>query len=130
MTQKILIVDDEKDLVEMIETQFQSLGYEIQKAYSGKEALEKIKQDLPNFIFLDIMMPGLNGYDVCKELKSDPHTKNIPVIMLSAKVQKVDQLQGKESGADGYICKPFEFSDLIKTVEKFLPSIPSHKKAA
>lgn len=107
---------------------FVSIKGETEAAYDGKEALEKVKQMKPDLILLDIMMPHLNGYQVCQKLKADHETKNIPVIMLSAKTQKVDQLSGKEAGANGYISKPFEFSELIDVINTSLN--PQQKKVA
>lgn len=117
---KILVVDDEQDLVETIRLKLSSEGYKVESANTGVEALEKAKQTKPDLILLDIMMPELNGYQVCKKIKEDDSLKNIPVVMLTAKAQESDKFWGLETGADDYITKPFEFSNLLKTISKHL----------
>ncbi len=117
---KILVVDDEQDLVETIRLKLSSEGYKVEAAYTGIQALEKAKQSKPDLILLDIMMPELNGYQVCKKIKEDNTLKNIPVVMLTAKAQESDKFWGLETGADDYITKPFEFSSLLKTISKHL----------
>ncbi len=120
MGRRILIVDDEADLVEALKLRLETGGYEVVTALDGAEGLTKAKGDKPALILLDIMMPKLNGYQVCRELKSDAKCKDIPVVMLTAKAQQTDKFWGQEVGADGYITKPFEFSALLTIIEKYL----------
>lgn len=120
MGRRILIVDDEADLVETIKLRLETGGYEVITALDGAEGLAKAKGDKPSLILLDIMMPKLNGYQVCRELKSDAACKDIPVVMLTAKTQQTDKFWGREVGASDYITKPFEFSALLNIIEKYL----------
>lgn len=120
MGRRILIVDDEADLVETIKLRLETGGYEVVTASDGAEALTKAKGDKPALILLDVMMPKLNGYQVCRELKSDSACKDIPVVMLTAKTQQTDKFWGREVGASDYITKPFEFSALLDIIEKYL----------
>ncbi len=116
----IMIVDDEEALVEIIRIKLESEGYNVMVAYDGKEALEKINKQKPNLILLDIMMPELNGFEVCKKLKNNESLKYIPVIMLSAKAQEVDIKKGREVGAIDYITKPFDFAQMIEVIKNHL----------
>ena len=116
----VLLVDDEKDLVDILTLRFQADGYEVIQALDGKEGLEKAKSEKPDMIILDVMMPKLNGYQVCKELKQDAKYKHIPIIMLTAKAQESDKFWGMETGADDYVTKPFDFGNLLETVKKYL----------
>ncbi|OGP06105.1 MAG: hypothetical protein A2Z91_05960 [Deltaproteobacteria bacterium GWA2_38_16] len=115
---RILLVDDEKDLVDVIRVLLESKGYQVSEAYNGIDGLEKAKKEKPDLILLDVMMPGLNGYQVCRELKKDPKYKTIPIVMLTAKAQESDRFWGVESGADDYLTKPFEAARLLETLEK------------
>ena len=117
---KILVVDDERDLVDLLALRFQSEGYDVIQAFDGMDGLEKVRANNPDLIILDVMMPRLNGYQVCRELKQDVKFKKIPIIMLTAKAQESDKFWGMETGAEGYITKPFDFGNLSETVKKFL----------
>jgi DNA-binding response OmpR family regulator len=101
----ILLVDDDLTLREMYEERMKAEGFSIIQATNGEEAIKKARESKPNIILLDIMMPKVNGFDVLKELKSDPEMKNIPVIVLTALIQDVDRIQGKKLGAVDYIVK-------------------------
>lgn len=101
----ILLVDDDLTLREMYEERMKAEGFSIIQATNGEEALKKARESKPDVILLDIMMPKVNGFDVLKELKSDPEMKNIPVIVLTALIQDVDRVQGKKLGAVDYIVK-------------------------
>ena len=103
----ILIVDDEQDILGLVEFHLQQQGYETLKATSGETALKLARNEKPDLIVLDLMLPGMSGLDVCKYLKSEPATENIPVIMLTAKGEEADIVQGLEMGADDYVTKPF-----------------------
>lgn len=117
MKQKILVVDDEADVVELIEYNLRNVGFDVVCATDGEEALAKIKTTLPDMIVLDIMLPGKDGFEVCKQLKRDPKTANIPIIMLTAKAAEVDRVVGLELGADDYITKPFSPRELVLRIK-------------
>ena len=120
MSKKILIVDDEKDLVDLIALRMKAEGFEALTAFDGDEALKKAEKHCPDLVLLDIMMPGVNGYQVARELKKNEATKNIKIIMLTAKTGEKDRFWGMESGADEYVTKPFEMSMILALVKKLL----------
>jgi two-component system, OmpR family, alkaline phosphatase synthesis response regulator PhoP len=117
---KILVVDDEIYIVHILDFSLGIEGYEVMTALDGEQALSKVAQDKPDLIVLDIMMPKLDGYETCKALKSNPETKGIPVILLSAKGRNVDQKVGFEVGADDYITKPFSPRKLVERINAIL----------
>ncbi len=119
--QKILIVDDEVDLVTMIKLRLVSAGYDILEAYDGQEALKTAQNQAPDLIILDLMLPKINGYKVCRMLKFDEKYKHIPIIMFTAKVQDIDKQMGQKVGADAYITKPFEPGILLAKIRELLP---------
>jgi len=110
---KILVVDDEMHIIRIVKYKLESAGYEVLTALSGEDALRVAKEQKPELIFLDIMMPGINGYEVCSQLKENPDTRDIIVIMLTAKGQESDKIKGLEVGVDEYITKPFSPQDLL-----------------
>ena len=114
------MVDDEKDLVDEMSFFLESSGWEVSTALDGQEGLEKAKKEKPDLILLDILMPKLNGYQVCRELKKEEATKGIPVMMLSAKGQESNKFWGEECGADAYITKPFEKEKLLSKLRELL----------
>lgn len=120
MAKKILVVDDEKDLVLTLTCRLEALGYKVIVAHDGEEALNKARSEKPSLILMDIMMPKLNGYQACRELKNNEETRSIPVIMLTVKGQETDKFWGEEVGADDYIVKPFEASELARRIGSFL----------
>lgn len=117
---KVLIVDDEVDLVETIRFPLEMEGYTVLVSYNGEEALNKARKENPDLIILDIMLPKLDGYKVCRLLKFDERYKNIPIIMLTAKAQEKDKIIGTKTGADEYITKPFELEELLEKVRSYL----------
>jgi two-component system alkaline phosphatase synthesis response regulator PhoP len=117
---KILVVDDEIYIVHILDFSLGMEGYEVVTALDGEQALQKVKSEKPNLVVLDIMMPKLDGYETCKILKSDPETRNIPVILLSAKGRNVDQKMGFQVGADDYITKPFSPRKLVERINMIL----------
>ncbi len=117
---RILIADDEEDIKTVMSMVLESEGYEILTAYDGLDALDKAQNELPDLILLDIMMPMFDGIEVCKKLKSDWKTKDIPIIMVSAAAEDVSMKKAKEAGADDYIIKPFEPEVLLQKVKKYL----------
>jgi len=120
MPKKILVVDDEADLVETLKFRLEAAGYAVVAAYDGQEGLAMAKKEKPNLILLDVMMPKLDGFQVCRLLKFDSNLKNIPIIMLTARGQDQDKLTGKGVGADIYITKPFDAPKLMAEIKKFL----------
>ena len=117
---KILVVDDEEDIRKTVAYQLKAAGYEVITAVDGEEGLEKARAEAPDLIILDLMLPKIEGHKVCGLLKNDTRYKNIPIILFTARVQKEDVELSKEVGADVYITKPFETSDLIGKVEELL----------
>lgn len=117
---KILIVDDEADLVTMIKLRLEATGYDILEAYDGQEALKKAQDQNPDLIILDIMLPKMNGYKVCRMLKFDEKYRHIPIIMFTARVQEADKQMSQKVGADAYIAKPFEPDILLEKIQGLL----------
>ena len=119
-SEKILVVDDEDHIVELISYNLINSGYSVLTANNGIDAVRIAKEDNPNLILLDLMIPGLDGYDVCKAIRSDVNTKNISIIMLSAKGEELDKILGLELGADDYITKPFSIRELLARIKAIL----------
>ena len=117
---KILVVDDEVDLVETVRFPLEMKGFDVLVSYNGEDALSQARKEKPDLIILDLMLPKLDGYKVCRLLKFDERYKHIPILMLTAKTQEKDKILGKETGADEYITKPFEMDDLMEKVKKYL----------
>ncbi len=117
---KILVIDDEKDILDLVEYNLKQNGYKVTCVATGEEALDSARSFKPDLILLDLMLPGVDGFDVCKDLKSQPDTQEIPVIMLTAKSEDIDVVTGLELGADDYITKPFSPRVLIARVRAIL----------
>lgn len=117
---KILVVDDEPEAVELVEFNLKGAGYEVTTASDGAEALNKARRIQPNLVILDVMMPEIDGMEVCKLMRRDPATTGIPIIMLTAKASEVDRVLGLELGADDYVVKPFSPRELVLRVKKLL----------
>jgi len=117
---KILVVDDEVDLVKTIQFSLELEGYKVLVSYNGEDALNQARKEIPDLILLDIMLPKLDGYKVCRLLKFDEQYKHIPILMMTAKTQEKDKLMGKETGANEYITKPFDIEELMGKVKKYL----------
>jgi len=117
---KILVVDDEVDLVETIRFPLESEGFTVLVSYNGEDALNQARKENPDLILLDIMLPKLDGYKVCRLLKFDERYRNIPILMLTAKTQEKDKTIGLETGADEYITKPFDIDELLEKVKSYL----------
>lgn len=113
---KILIVEDENDLVEALTLRLEANNYEVLKAYDGQQGLDRAKKDRPDLIILDLMLPKIDGYKVCRLLKFDEKYKKIPVILFTARAQESDKKLGEEVGADAYIIKPFEPKVLLDKI--------------
>jgi CheY-like chemotaxis protein len=114
---RLLIVEDDVDISNMLKIYFSSQGYEVETALRGGDALEKTRQSMPHLIVLDIMLPDINGYEVCRQLRTTTRTSHIPVIFLTQKDERSDRLQGLELGADDYITKPFDIDELKLRVQ-------------
>lgn len=123
MSKKVLIVDDEKDIVETLQFILESEGLECVVAYDGEEALSLAKTQNPDLIVLDVMLPKINGYKVCRLLKFDAKYKHIPILMVTARTQEEDKIIGEETGANEYITKPFDIETITKLVKKYLELI-------
>ena len=117
---RILVVEDDFDISNMLRIYFQSQGYEVAVAPRGGDALEMCRQQLPNIVVLDIMLPDIDGYEVCRQLRSNLRTSHIPIIFLTQKDERSDKIQGLELGADDYITKPFGISRVILTVRNLI----------
>lgn len=117
---KILVVDDEVNLTHILEFSIGAEGYEVITALNGEEAIEKARRERPDLIILDVMMPRIDGYEACRILKSNVLTKNIPVILLTAKGREIDKKLGFEAGAIDYIVKPFSPNKLIERIHELV----------
>ena len=117
---KILVVDDEINITQILEFSIGAEGYEVISAQNGEEAIDKARREQPDLIILDIMMPIIDGYEACRILKSNPMTKNIPVVLLTAKGRDIDKRLGYEVGATDYIIKPFSPNKLIDRIHELL----------
>lgn len=120
MLKKILLVDDEPHIIIMLANRIKHAGYEIITAGDGQEGLEKARKEKPDLIILDVMLPKLDGYKVCRMLKFDEKYKQIPIIMFTARAQKIDKETAESVGADGYITKPFEPQILLDKIKELL----------
>jgi two-component system phosphate regulon response regulator PhoB len=116
----VLIVEDEKDIHDLVEYHLKQSGFSILSAFDGYSGLEKAKRDRPNLIILDIMLPEMDGKDVCRALKANPVTRSIPILMLTAKTEEIDRIIGFELGADDYVSKPFSPKELILRIKAIL----------
>ena len=124
MTQKVLIIDDEIHIRTLLKQTLEDLeenyGVEILTASNGEEGLALIRNELPEIVFLDIMLPQKNGYDVCKTVTEDPKLKDIKIILLTAKGQEIDRLRGMEAGALKYMTKPFDPDEVVALTKNLL----------
>src|SRR5512139_3590533 len=117
---QILVVDDEPDIVELVSYNLRKEGFTVSTASDAEETLEKIGTEDFSLVLLDLMLPGMQGMELCRILKKDAKTENLPIIMLTAKVEEVDRVLGLESGADDYVTKPFSPRELIARVKAVL----------
>jgi DNA-binding response OmpR family regulator len=120
MPKKILIVEDDPDMVEILRLALTGEDYVIHTALTGTEALEKAQMSPPDLVLLDLILPELNGFDVCERLRRNPTTAFVPIIMVTALPGELPRLAGVEAGADAYIRKPFEIQDLVARVSELL----------
>lgn len=117
---KILLVEDERDLVETLAFRLKAEDYEVIKAYDGQEGLDKAHSESPDLIILDLMLPKLDGYKVCRMLKFDNKYKSIPIILFTARAQESDMKLAEEVGVDAYITKPFEPQILLAKIKELI----------
>ncbi|MFH1783304.1 MAG: response regulator [bacterium] len=120
MSARILLVDDEKKIAEIVKMRLEASGYEVILAYDGAEAIEKVKTEKPDLVVLDLMLPKIDGYKVCRVLKYDEAYKKIPIIMFTARTLEYDKELGGKVGADAYVTKPFDAPVLLAEIERLL----------
>src|SRR3989338_10462098 len=130
MTKKILLVEDEPDLAAAVQVRLETRGYKVSVASDGQEGLNKARAENPDLIILDIMLPKIDGYKVCRMLKFDEKYQKIPVMMFSARVQDKDRELAKECGADDYLIKPFEPNLLFGKIKELLAKAETGSKEA
>ena len=123
MPKKILAVDDERHIVRLVEVNLARAGYQVVTAFDGREALAKVEAEKPDLVVLDVMMPYMDGFEVLRNLKANPETAEIPVMMLTAKAQDADVFRGWQSGVDCYLTKPFNPMELIAFVKRIFKSL-------
>ena len=123
MPKKILACDDEKHIVRLVQVNLERAGYEVITAGDGKEALQKVEEETPDLVVLDVMMPYMDGFEVLQSMRRNPATRDIPVIMLTAKAQDADVFKGWQSGVDCYLTKPFNPMELIAFVKRIFKSL-------
>ncbi len=119
-SKRVLVVDDEPNIVMTVADRLELNGYEVITAGDGMEALEKARNEKPDLIILDLMLPKMDGYKVCRDLKNDLEYKHIPIIMFTAKTMAADEILGLEMGADEYVKKPFELEELVKMIRGYI----------
>lgn len=117
---QILVVEDEEDILELVSFNLKKEGYQVKGVTSGEEALQEVRRKIPSLIILDLMLPGVDGFDVCRALKNDPRTKTVPIVMLTARSEEADIVIGLELGADDYLTKPFSPRELVARVRAIL----------
>jgi DNA-binding response OmpR family regulator len=120
MSKTILIVDDEAYIVTSLEYVMQSAGFEVAVAYDGEEALQKVAETVPALVILDLMMPKLDGFEVCEKIRQNPLWKDIRIIILTAKGRDIERKKGMSLGADDYMTKPFSTRDILNRVKELL----------
>jgi DNA-binding response OmpR family regulator len=120
MTKKILVVEDSPTQMHMVKATLQARGYNVITAFNGEEGLEMVRREHPELVLLDVVLPGKNGFQICRTLKSSTETKHIPVIMLTSKNQSSDHFWGMKQGADMYLTKPWKADELLEAVARHL----------
>jgi len=125
MAVKILVCDDERSIVRLIQVNLERQGWQVVTAYDGKEGLEKIMSEKPDICVLDVMMPYMDGFEVLKNLRREPSTQKLPVVMLTAKAQDKDVFEGYHYGADVYLTKPFNPMELVTFIKRIIAGADS-----
>lgn len=123
MSKQLLIVDDEPNLLRAVEACLRAEGYEVMTARSGQEALMRVAQKVPDIIISDIRMPGMDGYQLARQLRHSPRGALVPIIFLTAKEETTDRIEGFRSGVDAYLTKPFEPEELVAVIESILERV-------
>ncbi|MBI4728953.1 MAG: response regulator [Acidobacteria bacterium] len=118
--EKVLVVDDDRVILQLLEVNLEMEGYDVRTAANGEQALSDVKVFRPDIVILDIMMPRMDGMEVCRRIQADPASADVPVVFLSAKAQDLDVRRGYELGVAAYLTKPFDPQELIDTVERVL----------
>ncbi len=126
---KILIAEDERDIRELVNFSLQFGGFTVVQAGNGAEAVEQAQKELPDLILMDVRMPKMTGYEACRQMKSMPDLRDIPVVFLSAKGQETEIQTGLEAGAEEYILKPFAPDELVKQVQTVLDRVAARRGA-
>lgn len=122
MPQRILAVDDDKNILRLVQANLERQGYQVVTAVDGKDALQKVDEERPDLIVLDVVMPQMDGFEVLQTLRRNPATRDIPVIMLTGRAEEADVFRGWQSGADMYLTKPFNPLELISFVKRIFKS--------
>ncbi|MBI2144316.1 response regulator [Candidatus Woesearchaeota archaeon] len=117
---KILVIDDEPNILKLVSFILESKGYEAVEASSGREGIEKARKEKPDMIVLDVMMPGMDGFETARKIKAEPAMGSIPILMLSSRAQFEDKMKGIDSGAMDYITKPFDREEFLQKVEEII----------
>ena len=118
--QTILIIEDERALVDVLTYNLKKEGFEVVSAYDGQDGLRRAQTSLPDLVLMDLMLPVIEGLEVCRQLRSGPRTKEIPILMLTARGEEVDEIVGFQMGADDYVTKPFKMKPLIQRIKALL----------
>src|SRR5213596_3813441 len=119
-TKRILIIEDERDVVDLLTLNLRKAGFSVSTATDGAAGLQKARSEKPAFVILDLMLPKMPGLEVCKILKSDPATRQIPIMMLTARAEEIDRIVGLEFGADDYVTKPFSPREVVLRIRAIL----------
>ncbi|MFO7679327.1 MAG: response regulator transcription factor, partial [Chloroflexota bacterium] len=122
-TQRILVVDDDKDVVRLMRAYLEQAGYEVLVAYDGETAVHNLRREKPDLVLLDLMLPGINGWEITRLMRADPNLAAIPIIMLTARVDDIDKIVGLELGADDYVTKPYNPREVVARVKARLRSL-------
>ncbi len=120
MKKRVLLIEDDPSAVRLVSYTLEQEGYEVLTAMNGLEGLNKVREEAPDLLVLDVMLPGLDGFEVCRRLRADEKTAGLPVLMLSAKAQEIDKTTGIKVGADDYLAKPADPSEIVARVESLL----------
>jgi twitching motility two-component system response regulator PilH len=120
---KVLVVDDSAMVLEMVSAHLKQNGIEVLEAHDGSEAVEQLKTVTPDLVVTDVVMPKMNGYELCRWIKNNASTKDVPVIMCTTKSEEFDKYWGMKQGADAYLTKPYHPPELIKTIKQLLSQI-------
>jgi two-component system phosphate regulon response regulator PhoB len=127
MSESILVVDDEKDLVNLVCYNLEKAGFQVHAAYDGSSVIPAVREHRPALIILDLMLPDRSGYDICRDLKADPATRDIPIIMLTARSSEYNRVAGFECGVEDYVIKPFSPKELVLRVKALLGRTASYR---